>query len=356
MPRQADAPICSDEDLKILSSWATSRTTEVRQAERAKIVLKAHDGMTDTAIAEDLGVSLPTVGKWRRRYIEKGIDGLSDLPRSGKPPVYDPVTTRAAILAKLEEPPPKGQAQWDGKALAKELNMSEDKVYRVLRADGICLQRRRSWCVSKDPDFAQKAANVVTLYTDPPEGAVVLCLDEKPSIQALERPTGYVRTQSGLIISGYKSTYIRHGTVNLFAALEKDTGRVMTSFTEQKRRVDFLEFMDKVASEYPEDQEIHVIMDNYCIHKRCDEWLDSHPNFSFHFTPTSASWMNMVEIWFGHLTRKALRGGSFKNVEELVQAIKDYITVSNANAKPYVWKKRKVKGSQLNLSITNLCN
>ena len=356
MPRIAETPICSNDDLAILNTWAASRTGEVRMAERAKIILMAYEGQNDTAIASELGISLPTVGKWRRRFIEKGTEGLADLPRSGKPPVYEPVKTRNAILEKLEEPPPKGQAQWDGKALAKELNMSDDKVYRILRAEGICLQRRRSWCVSKDPNFAQKAADVVNLYLNPPEGSKVFSLDEKPSIQALERPTGYVRTQSGNIVIGEKSTYIRHGTVNLFAALEVSTGLVTTSFTEYKKRVDFLEFMDKIAEMNSSEQEIHVIMDNYCIHKKCDEWLASHPNFSFHYTPTSASWMNLVEIWFGHLTRKALRGGSFKNLTELTDAIKDYISVSNNNAKPYVWKKREVKGSQLRNTIKNLCD
>ena len=355
MPRNAEMPICSNTELEILNKLTNSRTVEVRIAERAKIIIMAHEGLTDTAISDELGISLPTVGKWRRRYIESGIEGLSDLPRSGKPPVYDPVETRNAILSKLEEKPPKGQSQWDGKELAKALGMSDDKVYRVLRAEGICLQRRRSWCVSKDPNFAQKAADVVNLYVNPPKDSIVLSLDEKPSIQALERATGYVRTKIGRIVIGEKSTYIRHGTVNLFAALEVSTGQVITSLTEYKKRVDFLEFMDKIANKYPKTQEIHVIMDNYCIHKRCDAWRDAHPNFSFHFTPTSASWMNMVEIWFGHLTRKALRGGSFRNLEELAQAINDYICVANGKAKPYVWRKREVKGSQLRNTIKNLC-
>ena len=356
MPRKAISQICSDEDLDILKSLSVSRTVEVRIVERAKIVLKANEGLTDTVISKDLGISLPTVGKWRRRYINDGIEGLNDLPRSGKPPVYDPVTTRNDILTKLEETPPKGQAQWDGKALAAELNMSDDKVYRVLRAEGICLQRRRSWCVSKDPNFAQKAADVVNIYTNPPEGSIVLSLDEKPGIQAIERPNGYVRTLSGSIVNGYKSTYTRHGTLNMFAALEISTGRVITSFSKEKKRVDFLKYMDKVVKKYPKNQEIHVVMDNYCIHKNCDEWLKKHPTVFFHFTPTSSSWMNLVEIWFGHLTRKALRGGTFKNLDELSNAITDFITVSSENAKPYVWKKREVHGSQLRNTIKNLCN
>ena len=285
MPRIAESPICSREDLEILKKLSASCTHEARMVERANIILLAHDGLTDTDIADELAITLPTVGKWRRRYIEEGLDGLFDRPRSGRPPIYEPNATRTAILSKLEEPPPKGQAGWDGKALAEALNISDDKVYRVLRENGICLQKRRSWCVSKDPDFAKKAADIVNLYLNPPQDSIVLSLDEKTSIQALERLTGYVRYGSGTIVKGHQSTYIRRGTTNLFAAFNVSTGKVIGCLMERKRRVDFLEFMDTTAGMYPEDQEIHMIMDNYCIHKRCDDWLAAHPNFTFHVCP-----------------------------------------------------------------------
>ena len=191
---------------------------------------------------------------------------------------------------------------------------------------------------------------------NPPQNALVLSVDEKPSIQALARPVGYVHTGSGKIVRGMKSTYKRHGTLNLFAALEVATGAIRSQITTQKRRVEFLEFMGQVVADLPEDKEIHVILDNYCIHKKNEEWLSAHPNVHFHFTPTSASWLNMVEIWFGILSRKALKGASFTHCDELATAIQDFIEVYNESAEPFVWRKREVKGSQLKNTITNLCN
>jgi transposase len=192
------------------------------------------------------------------------------------------------------------------------------------------------------------------LYLNPPENALVVSVDEKPSIQALERTTGYVETDNGKIVRGLKSTYKRHGTLNLFAALQVATGRVMSQITETKRREDFLGFMDTIVAETPADKELHVILDNYCTHKKCDAWLEAHPNAHFHFTPTSASWLNQVEIWFGILSRKALRGASFNNTHALRQAIEDFVAAYNPTASPFRWRKREVKGSQLRNTIVNL--
>jgi transposase len=233
--------------------------------------------------------------------------------------------------------------------------LQSDQVWRILRKEGISLQRQRSWCVSHDVDFVSKAANIVGLYLNPPKNAIVFSIDEKPSIQAIERPVGHVYTSNKKIVQGFTSTYKRHGTLNLFAALEVATGSIIAKFTEKKRRIEFLEFMDQVASNYSAAQEIHVILDNYRIHKRCDLWLAQHPNFKFHFTPTSASWLNMVGIWFGIITRKALKGSSFSNCSELAQAVKDFISVYNDKAEPFVWRKRDVKVSQLRNTIVNLC-
>lgn len=236
--------------------------------------------------------------------------------RPGAPKTYDE-DFRRRVLATLELPPPKGQAVWDGPAVAKAVGGSVYAVWRVLRKEGICLQRQRSWCVSTDKEFAVKAADIVGLYLSPPENALVISVDEKPSIQALERTTGYVETDSGKIARGFKSTYKRHGTLNLFAALQVATGHVITQMTDTKRREDFLGFMDTIIAETPAGQELHVILDNYCTHKKCDVWLAQHPNVHFHFTPTSASWLNQVAIWFGILSRKALRGASFQNITAL---------------------------------------
>jgi transposase len=180
-------------------------------------------------------------------------------------------------------------------------------------------------------------------------------VDEKPSIQAMERATGYVETDNGKIVRGCKSTYKRHGTLNLFAALQVATGLIQAATTTLKRRAEFLQFMDQIVADAPADQQLHVILDNYCTHKKCDAWLALHPNVHFHFTPTSASWLNQVEIWFGILSRKALRGASFKNVTELRLAIEAFIAAYNPNATPFKWRKREVKGSQLRNIIVNLC-
>lgn len=355
MPKTASIPHCSEGDRKVLESWASSRTLEARLVERARIVLQCLEGKRVSAIARNLKVRPNTVIDWRRRFEREGIAGLQDRPRSGKPRRYTE-EFRNQVLAALELPPPRGQASWDGPAVAKQLKASVHAVWRVLRKEGICLSRQRSWCVSTDPEFAVKAADIVGLYLNPPENALVLSVDEKPSIQALERATGYVETDTGKIVRGFKSTYKRHGTLNLFAALEVATGAIRTQTTQKKRRVEFLEFMDQLLSGLPPGKEIHVILDNYCIHKKNDAWLAAHPNVYFHFTPTSASWLNQVEIWFGIFSRKALRGASFSNLDQLRQAIEDFVAVYGPTAKPFVWRKREVKGSQLRNTIVNLRN
>ena len=184
----------------------------------------------------------------------------------------------------------------------------------------------------------------------------MLSVDEKPSIQALERATGYVQTSSGKIVQGLKSTYKRHGTVNLFAALEVATGVIRGKTTQTKKRLDFQTFMSEIIEDQPSDRQIHVILDNYCTHKKNETWLAAHPNVTLHFTPTSASWLNQVEIWFGIFTRKALSGASFCSAEQLKQAIRDFTAAYNERAAPFVWRKREVKGAQLRHTILNLCN
>jgi transposase len=355
MARKPPVPVCSEEDRKTLEMWAHSRTLEARLVERAKIIIGCLERKPVSHIARELKVRPNTVIEWRQRFEKKGIAGLHDSPRSGKPPRYG-VEFRNQVLAILEKPPPSGQAVWDGPAVAEQVKGSVHAVWRVLRKEGISLCRQRSWCVSTDPEFTVKAADIVGLYLNPPENALVLSVDEKPSIQALERPTGYVETDSGTIVRGFKSTYKRHGTLNLFAALEVATGAVHTQTTKQKRRLEFLEFMDQVMTGITEGKEVHVILDNYCIHKKNEAWLAAHPNVFFHFTPTSASWLNQVEIWFGILTRKALRGANLRSVEELRQAIEAFVAAYGPKAKPFLWRKREVKGSQLRNTIVNLCN
>jgi transposase len=357
MARKAHIPVSSESDRRTLAEWAASRSLEWRLVDRAQIVSKLLDGQMVSKVAQEHGTGQNTVIKWRNRFADHGIKGLHDQPRSGKPVKYDHAF-RDQVLKTLELSPPKGQACWDGPAIAKHLGASDDAVWRLLRKEGICLARQRSWCVSTDPEFAPKAADIIGLYLAPPQNALVISVDEKPSIQALERSTGYVCTSSKKIVHGLKSTYKRHGTLNLFAALNVATGDIHTQTTELKRRIEFLAFMDQLLLELPDSsqKEIHVILDNYCIHKRNDEWLATHPNVTFHFTPTSASWLNQVEVWFGIFSRKALKNASFTSVDHLRSAIEAFIEVYQQNPKPFVWRKREVKGSQLRNTITNLCN
>jgi transposase len=319
------------------------------------MILGCLNGYKVIEVARKCSTRPNTVITWRNRFIRDGLIGLRDAPRPGAKPKYTK-EFRNRLLALLEQSPPSGQAIWDGPALAAALNSSTHAVWRVLRKEGICLQRQRSWCVSTDKEFAAKAADIVGLYLNPPQNALVLSIDEKPSIQALERKSGYVETNNGKIVRAYKSTYKRHGTLNLFAALNVATGEVQTSITQYKKREDFLQFMDQIVKEVPPDRQMHAILDNYITHKKCETWLGNHPNVHFHFTPTSASWLNQVEIWFSILSRKALRGLSTTSTGELRQAIEAYITAYSKNPRPFKWRKREVKASQLRNTIVNLCN
>lgn len=356
MPRHAPVLECSAEDKEILISVSMSRTEEARIVQRVRIVLSRLEGKQIQQVARELKVSVPTVTKWCKRFSLWGLRGLGDEPRSGKPVKYD-LAFRNRVLALLEQPPPPGMGRWDGPAVAERLGSSKYAVWRILGREGIHLQRSRSWCVSTDKEFAVKAADVVGLYLNPPVDAVVLSVDEKPSIQAIERPSGYVETDSGAVVRGLKSTYKRHGTLNLFAALEVATGQVKTEITEFKKRADFQKFLEGLIADQPADKEIHVILDNYSTHKKNDDWLAKFEGrVQFHFTPTSASWLNQVEIVFSLLQRKALNGASFKSKSQLRDAIEAFIRRHNERAKPFRWRKREVKGSQLRNTIVNLCH
>jgi transposase len=324
--------------------------------ERARIILAGLEGKQIQQVARELGVSIPTVSKWRQSFALWGLKGLLDRPRSGKPVTYGDAF-RNRVLALLEQPPPNGMSHWDGPAVAEQLGASVHAVWRVLRREGIYLQRVRSWCVSTDPEFARKAAEIVALYLDPPMNALILSVDEKPSIQAIERPSGYVETDNGDVVRALKSTYKRHGTLNLFAALEVGTGQVHAKTTDLKKRKDFQDFLTGVLTELPLEKEIHVILDNYSTHKKNDDWLAKFQGrVHFHFTPTSASWLNQIEIVFSLLQRKTLSGGSFKNKDQLREAIEAFIKRHNEHAKPFRWRKREVKGSQLRNTVINLRN
>ncbi len=356
MPRTAKPIAHTSSDKVALLKIVNAHTSEQRMVRRATIVLMLMEGRQIKDVAEELNEGTNTVTKWRNRFNERGLNGLQDEKRSGKPKVYDD-QFRRSVLDTLQLPPPNAQSGWDGPTVAERLNTSVDAVWRVLKKEGIQLSRQRTWCVSTDPEFTEKAADIVGLYLAPPKNAVVICVDEKPSMQALSRTTGYVTLRNGKTMRAVKSTYRRNGTQNLFAALEVATGQIHGQATKNKKRTDFLAFMDALLSGLPSEQgqEYHVVLDNYCIHKRCDEWLQSHPNVFFHYTPTSASWLNQVEIWFNIMTRKVLRGASFDNVTQLTDAIQKYIAAYNESAEPFEWKKREVRGSQIRDTVSNLC-
>jgi len=325
----------------VLEARVRSLSTTQRDALRARIVLLAGEGRSTRSIADELGVMPNTVSTWRSRYAGEGLAGLADKPRPGPKPKYTAETGRR-ILAVLERPPPAGFARWMGPLIAAELgDVHEQQVWRFLRDQRIDLDGKKSWCESNDAEFAAKAADVVGLYLAPPEDAIVLCVDEKPSIQALERAQGYLKLPNGRALSGQSHDYKRHGTTTLFAALDLATGKVAAAHKKRRRRVEFLAFMDEIVAAYP-DKEIHAVLDNLNTHKKNEEWLAVHPNVRFHFTPTRASWLNQVEIWFSILSGKSLRGASFTSLTQLRQHIDDFIARYNADAFPFAWTKPEV--------------
>lgn len=348
--------VLTPEERATLEQWVRAPTTEQRLAQRARYILAAAEGEATTAIAERMGVRPATVSKWRTRFAEERTEGLQDIPRSGAPATYGP-ETEEQILGLLDEDPPKGHSTWNGTLLAEALDVSSDYVWRVLRKYGIQLQRRRSWCVSTDPEFARKAADIVGLYLAPPENAVVLCVDEKPHIQALERAQGWLRLPNGRALTGQSHEYRRHGTTTLFAALDTVTGQIKAGHYQRRRRLEFLDFMNQVVADFPEDVEIHVILDNLNTHKpKHDHWLKRHPNVHFHFTPTHASWLNQIEIWFSLMSRAVLKGASFTHPRQIREAIDDYIEVYNPDAAPFQWTKDSVHQVDLTDRYADLRN
>jgi len=343
------------EERRVLEGWTRAGSTEQRYAQRAQVVLAAARGEGTTDIARRLGVRPATVSKWRTRFAARRVAGLADAPRPGAPIRYGP-DTEQRILALLDKKPPRGYARWNGRLVAEKLgDVSPAQVWRVLRQHQIQLERRRSWCVSTDPEFVAKAADIVGLYLHPPDNAIVLSLDEKPHIQALERAQGYLRLPNGRAVSGYTHDYTRHGTTTLFAALNVATGTVKAGHYWRRRRREFLHFLNEVVADYPPDVEIHVILDNLSTHKpKHDRWLAHHPNVHFHYTPTHASWLNQVEIWFSILYRAALRDASFTSPWGVRDAIDAYIKVYNPKATPFEWRKAVVHAVGLQKRYSHL--
>src|SRR6202162_6299763 len=331
----------------VLEARVRAPTMEQRAVLRAQIVLLAAEGRSTRSIAREVGTMPRTFSQWRGRFAREGLAGLDDKPRPGPVPKYKAEAGRR-ILAVLERPPPAGFARWTGPLIATELgDVHEQYVWRFLRAQQVDLDGRKSWCESNDPNFTAKAADVVGLYMAPPENAIVICVDEKPSIQALERVQGYLKMPNGRALGGHSHDYKRNGTSTLFAAFEVATGKVTASHKKRRRRVEFLDFMNDIVPPWP-DTAMHVVLDNLNTHKpRNDRWLKLHPNVTFHFTPTRASWLNQVEIWFSILQAKSLCDESFTSVKQLREHIDNFIDAYNANAKPFAWSKSEVHQKRL---------
>jgi transposase len=330
-------PLLVDEsDLDALRALVRAGTTEQRLAQRAQVVLRAAAGTPNRTIAADLGVSPMTVLLWRTRFERDGLAGLADEPRPGRPATYSR-EDRDRVIALTLEPPPEGTTHWSVRRMAERLAMSETTVWRIWRSAGLKPHRTETFKFSTDPALEAKVRDVVGLYLDPPAGAIVLSVDEKTQIQALDRTQPMLPMRPGQV-ERHTHDYKRHGTTCLFAALEVGTGRVTADTRDRHTGDDFLAFMRQVARAYPAG-ELHVVLDNVSTHATPDvrAWLADNPRITFHFTPTGASWMNQVETWFGILTRQAIRRGSFRSVKELVAMIESFTRSWNEGSSPFAW-------------------
>lgn len=328
----------SDMDRAALRAIVRASTSEQRAVTRARIVLRAADGIANDRIAAELGVALMTVKLWRRRYAAAGLAGLVDEDRPGRPPTYTRAE-RDRVIALTLERPPDGTTHWSAKRLGERVGMSETTVWRIWRSAGLKPHRTETFKFSADPALEAKVRDVVGLYLDPPERAIVLSVDEKTQIQALDRTQPMLPLRPGQV-ERRTHDYKRHGITSLFAALNVATGEVTQEARARHTGDDFLAFLRRIERTYP-DQELHVILDNVSTHKTPDvqAWLARHPRITFHFTPTSASWLNQVETWFSVLTRQAIRRGSFGSVKELIERIDTFTREWNAGGTPFTWVK-----------------
>ena len=338
-----------------LKAWARRPKTAQALALRARIVLRCAGGAgtdANTVVAAELGLERGTVAKWRSRFLVDRLDGLLDEPRPGRPRTVTDEQVEQVVTTTLESTP-RNATHWSTRSLAAELGMSPSAVQRIWRAFGLQPHRQDSWKLSKDPLFVDKVKDVVGLYLDPPERAVVLCVDEKSQIQALDRTAPILPMLPG---TPQRAThdYTRHGTSSLYAALDIASGQVIGSLHARHRAIEFKKFLTLIDSQVPDHLEVHLVMDNVSTHKTpaIKRWLLAHPRFTVHFTPTSSSWLNLVERWFSELTTKKLQRGAHTSVRALNKDIRDWIATWNENPRPYVWTKTS---DQILESIARYC-
>lgn len=339
MPRPMAELILSDDERQTLKTWAGRPKSTQRLATRAKIVLACAEGLNNKTVAAKLGVCAATVGVWRRRFVERRLEGLSDEPRPGAPRKYGDADIERVITKTLESKP-KAATHWSTRGMAAELGLSQSTVSRIWRAFGLKPHRVKTFKLSSDPFFVEKVRDVVGLYMNPPENAIVLCVDEKSQVQALDRTQPLLPMAPGQAERGTHD-YVRHGTTSLFAALNVATGEVLGKCFKRHRHQEFLKFLNEIDANVPKRPgvEIHIVMDNYGTHKTAavKRWFLRHPEYHIHFTPTSASWLNQVERFFAAITEKRIRRGVFRSVAALEQAIQEYLEEHNKNPRPFVW-------------------
>jgi transposase len=330
----------TDDERQTLERWSRRAKTAQALALRAKIVLACAEGATNKAVAEQLRVWPQTVTKWRGRFVRQGLEGLSDEPRPGRPRTITDTQVEQVITKTLEEPPPRQDTHWSTRSMARQVGLSQTAVSRIWRAFGLKPHLVQTWKLSTDPQFIDKVRDVVGLYLDPPQTALVLCVDEKSQIQALDRtapslpilPTTPARRTHD---------YVRNGTSSLFAALDVASGKVISQVHRRHRHQEFLKFLRTIDGTVPAELDVHLICDNYATHntEAIKTWFLRHPRFHLHFTPTYSSWLNLVERWFAELTNRKLRRSAHRTVAELEADLTAWVDAWNDDPKPFVWTK-----------------
>lgn len=345
--------VLTDEEREALQRWAGRPSSAQALALRCRIVLACAEGGTNQAVAGRLGVSRSTVRKWRTRFVEDRLDGVHDEPRPGAPRTITDADVERVIVKTLEEAP-RDATHWSTRSMASATGMSQTAVSRIWRAFGLKPHLVEGFKLSPDPQFIDKVRDIVGLYLNPPEAALVLCVDEKTQVQALDRTAPVLPLMPG-VPERRTHDYRRHGVTNLYAALDVASGNVIHSMTARHRAAEFIAFLNKVDAAVPDDLDVHVVLDNVSTHKTpaVQRWLVRHPRFTFHFTPTYSSWLNLVERWFGELTTKWLRRGTHRSVRELTTSIRTWITGWNQEPKPYVWHKT---ADEILDSLATYCN
>ena len=320
-----------------LQAWTRRPKSSQRLATRSRIVLACAKGYSNKKVAEKIGICAATVGKWRERFRVHRLEGLIDEPRPGAPRKVSDDQVEEVVTKTLESTP-KGSTHWSTRSMAKEVGLGSTTIHRIWRAFGLKPHRTETFKLSPDPQFIEKLRDIVGLYMNPPDHAIVLCVDEKSQIQALDRTQPLLPMRPGQV-ERRSHDYVRNGTTSLFAALNVKTGHVIGNCHSRHRQQEFVKFLNQVDSEMPDNLDIHIIMDNYGTHKApaVKRWFERHPRYHVHFTPTYASWVNLVERFFGEITDKAIRRGVFRSVQALKKAIMEYVDVRNKDPKPFVW-------------------